>query len=197
MARRKAHYVAKRFDILAKAKASYRTRQMMSPEELDAARKYRRLQYFSNRDKHAAWSKEYARRHPDVVKRKSSRYCARHRALLRKRSREYYQANREKEIKRAIVRNHIRRAQKNNTTIDEAGIKQWMREVRSKAFARCYWCGTKVVGRRIYFDHITPLSKSGTHTIGNLCASCCHCNQTKHARVIADWIVGGQTFLPL
>jgi 5-methylcytosine-specific restriction endonuclease McrA len=93
--------------------------------------------------------------------------------------------------------NHRRRARKLGNQIDPSGIAKWMREIRKLPFVRCHWCGTKVHGRQVHFDHVIAVSRGGSHSIGNLCSSCAPCNRLKAARSIADWIVGGQTFLPI
>lgn len=91
-----------------------------------------------------------------------------------------------------------RRAAKAKATIEDARlISEWMSEVRSKPFGRCYWCGTKVPGSKIHFDHIVALHLNGTHSIGNLCVSCKECNLSKQKKAVVDWICQGQTFLSL
>jgi 5-methylcytosine-specific restriction endonuclease McrA len=91
-----------------------------------------------------------------------------------------------------------RRAIKNGAPLgDTKLIAAWMREMKTRPFVRCHWCGTKIHGSQLHFDHIVALSKGGSHSIGNLCTACGPCNRSKSARLISDWIVGGQTFLSL
>lgn len=90
-----------------------------------------------------------------------------------------------------------RKARKLSTQIDPSGIAKWMKEMRSLPYVRCHWCGTKVRGKQIRFDHVIALARGGAHSISNLCASCNSYNSSKSARAIADWIVNGQTFLPI
>lgn len=93
--------------------------------------------------------------------------------------------------------NHRRRARILGLTSDPKAIAEWLREIRTKPFIRCHWCGTKVSSRKIHMDHVIPLSKGGSHTIGNLCAACPDCNCEKRAKSLTDWIARGQTFLSL
>lgn len=131
------------------------------------------------------------------------------RAESLERSRKHYQDNRDRTRKlhsiwaknnRAILnaRDAKRRAlEKGSALRDGKLIKEWMVQVRKLSHARCHWCGTKVPGKGVHFDHVVALSKGGEHSISNLCVSCSDCNKTKHNRLIADWICNGQTFLPL
>lgn len=91
-----------------------------------------------------------------------------------------------------------RRAIKRGATLEDPKlIAQWMKEVRRKPFTRCYWCGTKVRGSRVHFDHVTPLNKGGSHSISNLCSSCPDCNLSKKDKAVVEWMYQGQTFLSL
>lgn len=120
------------------------------------------------------------------------RYYEKHGEKMRKRTLAWYHRNPGKHSVSVVKR---RRKTAECPLHEVAVINAWMKEVRSKEFARCYWCGTKVRGSDIHFDHVTPLSKGGTHSIGNLCASCSECNLTKHARLVTDWVANGQYFL--
>lgn len=52
---------------------------------------------------------------------------------------------------------------------------------------KCRWCG-KDVGDRYHFDHIIPVSKGGTNTIGNVCVSCPDCNLRKNDMLPDEWM---------
>lgn len=186
-------------------------------------RDYQRRWYLKNRAKRLAQTKNYQLHHPEVGRTASRNWARRnpeqHRANARKwralnidRRRAYEKAYRQKnrelllrKLKAYAKKNpHVpvatsarRRALKRQSQIDTQGIRAWMKEVRSKPFARCHWCGTKVRGRNIHFDHVVALTKGGTHTIGNLCASCRECNLSKSNRLISEWLCGGQSFLSL
>jgi hypothetical protein len=38
-----------------------------------------------------------------------------------------------------------------------------------------------------HIDHVIPLARGGRHSIGNLLPACQDCNQSKGARLLADW----------
>lgn len=91
-----------------------------------------------------------------------------------------------------------RRAKKRAATIGNTStILEWIKEIRSKPFTRCHWCGTKVSGSNIHFDHVVALAKGGSHSIDNLCVSCQPCNSKKYTKPLSEWSVNSQTFLPL
>ncbi len=94
--------------------------------------------------------------------------------------------------------NAKRRAAKMGASLGDVSlIVQWEKSIRAMNWVRCHWCGTKVSGKKVQFDHVVPLSNQGPHSIGNLCASCAECNQRKNARLIAGWVVKDQSFLNL
>jgi hypothetical protein len=49
----------------------------------------------------------------------------------------------------------------------------------------CYWCGKR---RRAQLEHLTPLSRGGTHDIENLQASCRSCNAKKHDKTPEEFM---------
>lgn len=136
------------------------------------------------------------------------RWWNKNREAIRAQKKLYYQANKES-IKTKVaaytkknpevIANTMakRRAQKQGSQVDPLGIKKWMKEVKALPFARCHWCGTKVSGGKIQFDHVVALNIGGSHTMGNLCASCRDCNYSKHDRALSEWVCRGQRFLSL
>lgn len=146
-----------------------------------------------NAERHRANTRRWRAAHSERRKRWQKEYRQQNRLKISQKVKEYAKNN--PHVRRAIAAK--RRALRRQVLIDPRGIKSWMKEIRSKPFARCHWCGTKVSGRKIHFDHIVPISKGGAHSIGNLCASCRDCNLSKNNRLLADWICGGQSFLSL
>lgn len=164
----------------------------------EARRKQRRAQYADQRSRTA--KSYYAANKAKILARQKQRRMENAEALNskeRERAKRFRREHPEKARLAANLGAHRRYSRKLGTQINEAGIKAWMKQIRKLPFTRCHWCGTKVKGRTVHFDHVVALSKGGTHTIGNLCASCPDCNQHKSSRAIADWIVQGQTFLSL
>lgn len=98
----------------------------------------------------------------------------------------------------AAVSRQRRRARKRAVELGNPQIiSEWMRRIRRLPLCRCHWCGTKVAGNRVHFDHIIPLSSGGPHSIDNLCASCEGCNCSKKDKSLRDWMANGQKFFNL
>lgn len=168
--------------------------------------------YAQHRTEILAKKRAYDVAHKDIISSKGRAYYLANRQRILDAVKQYAKAHREEGIARTRKwhkehpeRSSIskskscfkRRAIEYGTRVNPAGIYEWMREIRSKPFVRCHWCGTKVSGRKVHFDHIIALSKGGTHTIGNLCSACASCNSSKKNRLIADWICQNQRFLSL
>lgn len=99
----------------------------------------------------------------------------------------------------ALVRqyNATRRAQKKQAAVNLAGINEFVRSVKSKPYAFCYYCSKKFPSRTTHFEHIIPLVKGGQHSVDNLCVSCPACNLSKADKTPQAWIKLGQQFLAL
>lgn len=63
--------------------------------------------------------------------------------------------------------------------------RDWDRTVRRFGH-RCAYC--KGEGD-LHMDHVVPLSRGGTHTIGNVVPACPPCNLSKHSRFVTEWRV--------
>lgn len=50
----------------------------------------------------------------------------------------------------------------------------------------CFWCGDRI--QKYHIDHVMPLSKGGSHSIGNIVISCPTCNIKKNNRLPIDFI---------
>lgn len=51
----------------------------------------------------------------------------------------------------------------------------------------CTYCGSK---KDIQIDHVIPLAKGGTHSLGNLTPACKACNMSKKDLLLAEWKYG-------
>ena len=153
-------------------KAKYPERR----EAIQAAMKARRA---ANLDKWRERDRKTYRKHRLKIIARAAKYAKEHPEVV------------------AATQAKIRAAKMGASLGDAKLILQWQTSIRAIKWVRCHWCGTKVAGKKVHFDHIVALSKGGPHSIENLCAACPECNQTKNARSISDWICAGQTFLPL
>jgi len=58
------------------------------------------------------------------------------------------------------------------------------REIKKLYSSPCFYCNSFY---RISIDHVIPLAKGGTHTIGNLVSCCGPCNASKKNNFITVW----------
>jgi 5-methylcytosine-specific restriction endonuclease McrA len=56
-------------------------------------------------------------------------------------------------------------------------------EISAIQNSRCFYCG--MPGGEV--DHVIPLTKGGTHSIGNLVSACRSCNSSKNNLFITEW----------
>lgn len=58
------------------------------------------------------------------------------------------------------------------------------KELRKIYASPCIYCGST---KRIEADHVIPIARGGTHSIGNLVPACKSCNASKQERTITEW----------
>lgn len=114
---------------------------------------------------------------------------------VRKTNQLYYQKNIDKiiEYNRKWAKEHVLavrnkghryRARKRNNTIQYFSRQQL--EQRMSVFGfMCAYCG----GDFNHIDHVIPISKGGRHCLSNLRPACQSCNQRKHNRSLAEFLM--------
>ena len=113
-------------------------------------------------------------------------YRETHRADLREKAAEYRKqswdvnklwrtSNREK-IRLTAAR---RRARVRGNTIGLVTV----RDVKSMLTKPCTYCGNKSE----HIDHVIPLARGGSHSLGNLAPACQPCNLQKNKKFVIEW----------
>jgi len=203
--RSRAYYTEHKEKVLAASKERYKTwTDEYRAKFMERQRKYYATRTDAQRQKERTRKREYAKRTNRAQNRKAynaeyiRRYYVANKARLAVQKKAYYEANKEKlfakgkqwrennplKIKAAHDK---RRALKKAATVNLRGIQNFVAEVRSKPFSRCYYCDCRVPIADIHFDHVIPLSKGGPHSVENLCVSCPACNLSKGAKTLAEW----------
>lgn len=112
-----------------------------------------------NLEEHRAASRAYNLAHPEEVKAgQRRRYAA--------------DPDRYQEV------NKRRKAWKRGAPVSDLTLEQW-KEIKAAYDNRCVYCGRKM--QRLTQDHITPLSRGGSHTYTNIVPACASCNSRKSA----------------
>lgn len=156
-------------------------------EHKERKRKQARIRRQRNREKALVY--EHKRYERDKTKRLAAgkAYRLAHQEAKNQRDRAYQQAH--PEIHRAANaryrKNHPeshqfaeakRRATKANAPINDLTRVQW-EEIKQSYHHRCVYCRKKP--SRLTKDHLTPLSKGGSHTKSNIVPACGSCNSRK------------------
>lgn len=58
------------------------------------------------------------------------------------------------------------------------------KDLRKIYSSPCWNCGTL---ENISLDHVIPISKGGTHSIGNMISLCRSCNSSKSNKLLSEW----------
>lgn len=127
-------------------------------------------------------------------------YCSRkckNRAVQMRRVRDdsaRYQRERDRRIAYATAyakaNPHVGQATKRRrrARLADAGMfqftsKDWLR-VQRRFGGRCAYCGKDA---RLTMDHVVPIIRGGTHSVGNIVPACMSCNTHKQGRFITEW----------
>lgn len=81
----------------------------------------------------------------------------------------------------AIKRSRLRRsARARNAGLFRVTTKE-MLKLKAQP---CFYCGSN---QNIEIDHRVPISRGGSHSIGNLVSACRKCNRSKNSKFITEW----------
>lgn len=165
------------------------------------------------KSKTAEWSRRYRQRHPGRAAATYRKWYHGHLGEARKSNRDRSRSRYKKDRDKILARNRLwraankekirnrdmrRRARFLKASLENPRlISKWMIEVRALRVVRCYWCGTKLPGRKAHFDHVVSIALGGAHSISNLCVSCPECNLSKKDTPIVKWSKHPQIFLSL
>jgi 5-methylcytosine-specific restriction endonuclease McrA len=78
----------------------------------------------------------------------------------------------------ARARRNRWRARQRQAPVNDLTAAQW-REIKAAYNFQCAFCGK--TSQRLTQDHLTPLSKGGSHTVMNVVPACQSCNSRKSA----------------
>ncbi len=165
-------------------------------------RLYAQMYHRENVERRREYSRERRRRNPELVRRAKRRWRRRNiEAALemeRERSRRWRRKNpekgREKQRKYQAAarladpqkaREKSRQSKQRWRARKRNGVSYRItsRDLRKIKQRHCVACGSAADS----LDHVIPLSRGGTHGIGNLAAMCRNCNSSKGARTITEW----------
>jgi 5-methylcytosine-specific restriction endonuclease McrA len=195
---------------LAKVHASDKARRERDKERILARQ---REWYQKNIDRmrpyYAAKAKEHAPRYKERATLSQKLYRAKNKERLRlkRQAREEAAHVRDREAARRWRAAHLARARANyaawaqanpekvrancakrrarvaGAPINDFTAKEWCALCKATGY-RCSYCDKKFPFKELQQDHITPLSKGGSHTLANIMPACRFCNGSKHDRAV-------------
>jgi 5-methylcytosine-specific restriction endonuclease McrA len=136
--------------------------------------------YADNRERQATRELVRRRSNPDKYAEKES---------------QRYKRDKSKRLILATEHAHLRKARKKKTKT-ERGISK--KSLMKKYGTKCHYCGKEMdfsnaEGRKFNrnmatIEHIIPLAKGGEHTFANTVLACRHCNLSKNAKTVEEFI---------
>jgi 5-methylcytosine-specific restriction endonuclease McrA len=135
--------------------------------------------------------REFYQRDPKKIQERAAKYFEQNRQAQNLNRKIHYNNNVEKHLansKKWAADNPIRirvmkaanRAKRKNAPRFQVSHK----EVERLLNQQCFYCR---VAHSKQIDHIVPLVRGGSHSIGNLIGACARCNQSKNAKTIMEW----------
>lgn len=195
--RPKAH--AKYLRNREKALAYYRERRLLHGDEMRRVEKEHRAM---NRDARNGKAREWYKQNQEQQRLRKRNYYITNKTAYKAYQKAYVQAHYDSKLRpKALIRykryrnNHPevvvadaskRRALRAKATIDNTA-GEFIKAIRLTPFVNCAYCNVQISGKKAHVDHIVSLSRGGSHTASNLCASCPRCNLSKHNRLLTEW----------
>jgi 5-methylcytosine-specific restriction endonuclease McrA len=132
--------------------------------------------YYANRKRLLQYKKDnYELTKPERLL-ESRNYRLANAEVVKEKAKKYFAENKE------LVRHHakLRRVRKKTNGVFLVTLKEQKRLYSQP----CFYCGSL---DSIQLDHVVPLSRGGTHSIGNLVPACAYCNNQKNKWFITEW----------
>lgn len=123
-------------------------------------RAYHKAWLKKNPSKTSEYQKTYRHKNPEAVAAATAKYLAKNPELIRNKSAK-------------------RRALKKQNGCYLVTAK----ELKRLYAMPCFYCGATAK----HLDHVVPISRGGSHSIGNLVPACASCNLLKSDKTITEW----------
>ena len=156
-------------------------------ENAAARREYNRQRRRNNAEAVRQQKREWRKKNLEVVLEQERERLRRWRSLNRERDRA---AQRRREAafrldfpQRAREKSRQSKQRWRARKRDGQGFRVVAKDVRRLASDTCVACGLTADS----LDHIIPLSRGGSHGVGNLAAMCRTCNSSKGAKTMTEW----------
>ena len=148
-----------------------------------------------NKERKAASGKNWRKANPEAHRRGRGKHASLNPESVKASKKKWLEANPEK---RQQARSNY--YQKNKKVYLNYGHERRARMEKGKVYlitdrdlkslaAPCFACGSN---ENVHQDHIIPITRGGTHGIGNLRPMCRKCNDSKHTLTWTEWKYSGR-----
>lgn len=149
----------------------------------------------SSKDGLQKWCKEctaqWRKNNAENIKQKQRAKYLNERETRLASNREYYRKNSERIIAQKAEYNkanpEVKRKASLKRRVSIAGNGLYLisdKEIQKIYNSPCFYCGSF---EKIQADHVIPISRGGSHSIGNLVSCCYKCNPSKGDKTIMEW----------
>jgi 5-methylcytosine-specific restriction endonuclease McrA len=144
-------------------------------ENLEAVRQKEKDSYERNKIKQIAANKNWVKNNPEKNAAIKKRYRENNPEATKLSQQKWEKANPEKVAQKVTRRRALKKSAKTFYVSEK--------ELKKLYNSKCFFCSNKADT----IDHVIPLSRGGTHGIGNLLPACRSCNSSKSSRLIMEW----------
>lgn len=152
---------------------------------------YNKEYYQKTRERRLEIAKKYREDNKEKILKDIRQYNKTHKKENKERNRNYRKNNPEKikKIKNNYRKNNPETVQKHRMTrrarkAQNGVFKVFNKELHKLMNSPCVACGST---NQITIDHIIPIARGGTHSIGNLQSLCRSCNSSKVDKTMTEW----------
>lgn len=140
-----------------------------------------RASYRRNREKRLAYHLRYRAENPEKQRAAVASWSARNVERRRANEARRRAANRERFALNEAAR-RARKAANGCFMVTSEDVRRLLIRLRNT----CAYCPTNL-SAGFHLDHVMPIARGGSHSIGNLTAACARCNLTKGALTVMEW----------
>lgn len=158
-----------------------------------------RARYIRNYETRLNSSRQYRKNNADKIRKAKKERYNRDREKILVSNRVRYLKNRDEYVKKALEYQKANPLVVSATRISRLSrlkhvvTKKDLLKAANRQINLCYYCKTKMTspGRSLptslQWDHVVPLSRGGSNSIGNIVAACRSCNSSKSAMLLVEW----------